>query len=131
MRLSTPAEVGPLPKDVHGVPASGNINYPTVVGMLLYVCGHSRPDIAFVVHQVARYIFKPTRRHELALVRIGYYLKGNKDEGLIMSPSLVPHVDCFPDADFARLYGHEDSQDPHCACSRSGYVIMAFGCPVV
>ena len=130
-RLSTPAEVGPLPKDVNGTPAAGNFNYAAVVGMLLYLSGHSRPDIAFAVHQVARYTFKPTRRHELALVRIGRYLKGTKDEGLIMCPSLEPSVECFPDADFAGLYGHEDSQDPHCARSRTGYVILAFGCPVV
>jgi hypothetical protein len=130
-RLSTPAEVGPLPKDVNGTPAAGNFNYSAVVGMLLYLSGHSRPDIAFAVHQVARYTFKPTRRHELALVRIGRYLKGTKDEGLIMCPSLEPSVECFPDADFAGLYGHEDSQDPHCARSRTGYVILAFGCPVV
>jgi hypothetical protein len=102
-RLSTPAEIGPLPKDVDGAPAAGNINYPAVVGMLLYLSGHSRPDIAFAVHQVARYTFKPTRRHELALVRIGRYLKGTKDEGMIMCPSEEPSVDCFPDADFAGL----------------------------
>ncbi|KAL7475644.1 hypothetical protein ACHAW6_001552, partial [Cyclotella cf. meneghiniana] len=130
-RLSTPAEVGPLPKDIHGVPTSGNINYPAVIGMLLYLCGHSRPEIAFAIHQVAQYTFKPTRRHDLALVCIAYYLKGTKNEGLMMSPSLVPWVDCFTDADFAGLYGHEDSQDPHCACSWTGYVIMVFGCPVV
>jgi hypothetical protein len=59
-RLSTPAEVGALPKDVNGEPAVGNVNYAAVVGMLLYLSGHSRPDIAFAVHQVARYTFKPT-----------------------------------------------------------------------
>jgi hypothetical protein len=48
-----------------------------------------------------------------------------------MSPSSTPHVDCYPDADFAGLYGHEDSMDPHCACSLTGYVIMAFGFPVL
>ena len=32
---------------------------------------------------------------------------------------------------FAGLYGHENSQDPHCARSQTGYVISAFGCPVV
>ncbi|KAL7477337.1 hypothetical protein ACHAW6_003142 [Cyclotella cf. meneghiniana] len=99
--LSTPAEAGPLPKDVHGDLASGNITYPMVVGMMLYLCSHSCPDIAFAVHQVVRYTFKPTFRHELALVRSGCYLKCTKDEGLIMSPSLVLRVDCFPDADFA------------------------------
>jgi hypothetical protein len=99
--------------------------------MLLYLSGHTRPDIAFAVHQCARYTFSPTRRHELALIRIGRYLKGTMDKGLIISPTESPTVDCYPDADFAGLYGHEDSQDPHCVRSRTGYVILAFGCPVL
>jgi len=99
--------------------------------MLLYLSGHSRPDIAFAVHQCARYTFHPTRCHELVLIHIGRYLKGTMDKGLIMSPSTQPRVDCYPDADFAGLYGHEDSLDPHCARSRTGYVILAFGCPVL
>jgi hypothetical protein len=129
--LRTPAEASPLPKDADGEPASGTFNYAAVVGMLLYLSGHSRPDIAFAVHQCARYTFKPTRRHELALVRIGRYLKGTLDKGLIMKPCMEPRIDCFPDADFAGLYGHEDSQDPHCARSRTGYIILAFNCPVL
>jgi hypothetical protein len=48
-----------------------------------------------------------------------------------MTPSAEPRVDCYPDADFAGLYGHEDPQDPHCVRSRTGYVILAFGCPVL
>ena len=127
----TPAETSPLPKDVDGELAAGHINYPAVVGMLLYLSGHSRPDIAFAVSQVARYTFKPTRRHEQALVRIGKYLKGTLDRGMVMTPTASPRIDCYPDADFAGLYGHENSQDPHCARSRTGYVILAFGCPVV
>jgi hypothetical protein len=129
--LSTPAEASPLPRDTKGDPAAGNFNYAAVVGMLLYLSGHSRPDIAFAVHQCARYTFCPTRRHELALVRIGRYLKGTAGKGLIMSPTKSPRIDCFPDADFAGLYGYEDSTDPHCVRSRTGYVILAFGCPIV
>ena len=129
--ISTPAEAAPLPKDSEGAPAFGAFNYPAVVGMMLYLSGHSRPDIAFAVNQCARYTFKPSRRHELAMLRIGRYLKGTVDQGLIMTPSSDPRIDCYPDADFAGLYGHENSQDPHCARSRTGYVILAFGCPVV
>jgi histone deacetylase 1/2 len=129
--VRTPAELSPLPKDADGEPAVGNFNYAAVVGMLLYLSGHSRPDIAFAVHQCARYTFRPTKRHEQALVRIGRYLKGTMNRGLIMSPTNSPSIDCYPDADFAGLYGHEDSQDPHCARSRTGYIIMAFGCPVL
>jgi hypothetical protein len=99
--------------------------------MLLYLSGHSRPDIAFAVHQCARFTFNPTRRHEVALIRIGRYLKGTMEKGMIMTPTAEPRVDCYPDADFAGLYGHEDVQDPHCVRSRTGYVITAFGCPVL
>lgn len=48
-----------------------------------------------------------------------------------MRPNASRGIDCYPDADFAGLYGQEDSQDPHCARSRTGYVILAFGCPVL
>jgi hypothetical protein len=48
-----------------------------------------------------------------------------------MSPTTKPCIDCYPDADYAALYGHKDAQDPHRPRSRAGYVILAFGCPVL
>jgi len=102
-----------------------------VIGMLLYLTGHSRPDLAFAVHQCARYTFDPKRSHELALKRIGRYLKGTIDKGLILSPSDDFRIDCYPDADFAGLYGHENSQDPHCVRSRTGYCITFCDCPIL
>jgi hypothetical protein len=48
-----------------------------------------------------------------------------------MRPSRHIHVDCYPDADFAGLYNQEDAQDPHCVCSRTGYVICVANCPVI
>ena len=127
----TPAESSPLPKDKDGDPASGLINYSSVVGMLLYLSGHTRPDISFAVHQCARYTFAPTRRHELALIRIGRYLLGTADKGLILDPSGPLSLDCYPDADFAGLWKHEHPDDPHCVRSRTGYVITLAGCPVI
>lgn len=129
--IGTPAETAPLPKDAAGPAAIGNFNYAAIVGMLLYLSGHSRPDIAFAVHQCARYTFKPSRRHEQALIRIGRYLKGTMHRGMILTPTDSPTIECYPDADFAGLYGHEDSQDPHCVRSRTGYIITAFGCPIL
>jgi hypothetical protein len=128
---STPAERAPLPKDANGELADPTVNYASVIGMLLYLSGHTRPDIAFAVSQCARYTFKPTKRHVAALKRIGRYLKGTADKGLILRPSKDLHVDCYPDADFAGLYGHEDPLDPHCVRSRSGNVICLSGCPVM
>jgi hypothetical protein len=51
--IGTPVETSPLPKDANGEPAVGSFNYAAVVGMLLYLSGHTRPDIAFAVHQCA------------------------------------------------------------------------------
>ena len=127
----TPAETAALPKDASSSPADPPFNYASIVGMLLYLAGHTRPDIAFAVHQCARYTFRPTAKHVAALKRIGRYLKGTRGKGLILRPSRHLHVDCYPDADFAGLYGHEDSHDPHCVRSRAGYVILVSNCPVL
>ena len=63
--------------------------------------------------------------------RIGRYLKGTMDKGLILDPSDDLSLDCWPDAHFAGLWGHEHPQDPHCVRSRKCYVITLAGCPVL
>eukprot|EP00804_Cyclotella_cryptica_P025289 CCRYP_010373-RB/>CCRYP_010373-RB protein AED:0.34 eAED:0.34 QI:0/-1/0/1/-1/0/1/0/497 len=127
----TPAEAKPLVKDADGEPALGEFSYSSVVGMLLYLAGHTRPDIAYAVNCCARYMFCPKRSHELALKRIGRYLKATRDRGLVLNPSKLLKVDCYPDADFAGLYGHENSSDPSCVKSRTGFVITVANCPVL
>ncbi len=127
----TPAETNPLPKDIDGTPASGIINYASVVGMLLYLSGHTRPDLSFAVHQCARYTFAPTKLHEQALLRVGRYLIGTLDKGIYLDPSNDLNLDCYPDADFAGLWKHEQADDPHCVRSRTGYVITLAHCPVL
>ncbi len=101
-----------------------------MIGMLLYL-GHSRPDITFATHQCACYMFAPKQSHENALKRIGRYLKGTLDKGLILTPSDNLKIDCYPDADFAGLWNCDDKNDPHCVCSRTGYVIRLSDCPVL
>ena len=90
---SAHAKASPLSKDATGEPASGNFNYAAVVDMLLYLCGHSCPDIAFAVNQCACYTFWPTPRHELALFCIGRYLKGTMSMGLVMKPTAEPRIE--------------------------------------
>ena len=136
---ATPAEKAPLVKDLEGPAALGNFSYSSVVGMLLYLAGHSRPDIAYAVNCTARYMFCPRKRHEDALKRIGRYLKATRDRGLILDPKPakngdgfdVLQIDDFPDADFAGLYGYEENADPASVKSRTGFVIAVAMCPVV
>jgi hypothetical protein len=126
----TPADTAALGKDVHGKEASGSINYARETGMLLYL-GHSCPDISFAMHQCAQYTHSPKQSHEDALKRIGRYLIGILIKGLVLTPSRFLKIDCYPDADFASLWMHDDKQDPHCVWSCTGYVICLAGCPVL
>ncbi len=110
--------------------ASGSINYPSIIGMLLYL-EHFHPDISFATHQFARYTHLPKLSHENALKKIGRYLKGTLDQGLILNPSNTMKIDCYPDADFVGLWKRDNVQDPHCVRSRTRYVICLANCPVL
>ncbi len=50
---------------------------------------------------------------------------------MILHPRDDYTIDCYTDADFAGLWGHEHPEDPHCVRSRTGYVILLAGCPVL
>ena len=135
---ATPALHAPLTKDEKGPEASGEFNYASVVGMLLYLSGHSRPDIAYAVNCTARYMFCPRRSHEEALKRIGRYLKATRNRGLVLNPICgsdgvadVLQIDNYPDADFAGLYGYEEPTNPASTKSRTGFVITVAECPVL
>ena len=131
----TPADGSPLVKDSEGAPAKGEFSYASVVGMLLYLSGNTRPDIAYAVNCCARYMAAPKLSHEVALKRIGRYLKHTRRRGTIIQPtfgnSRSLKIDCYPDADFAGLYGYERYDDPTCVKSRSGFVITINDAPLL
>jgi hypothetical protein len=58
-------------------------------------------------------------------------LKGTADKGLILQPSEDLTFDCYVDVDFAGLYAAEDSQDPICSKSCTGFVITVAKCPLM
>ena len=130
--VSTPANVV-LGKDPGGEPAQCAFNYASVIGMMYYVTGHSRPDLKFAVSQAARFAFQPKRCHELALIRIGQYLKGTRDKGMILKPSRAEKfkMDVYVDSDFMGIYGQEERNDPDNVKSRTGHVICLNDCPII
>jgi hypothetical protein len=119
----TPAETKLLTCDTDGEPIQGSYSYASVVGMMLYLAGHTRPDIAYAVNCCARYMFAPRLVHEVALKRIGRYLKATRDKGLILNTSGMLKIDAYPDADFAGLYGYDVVTDPACIKSKNGFQI--------
>jgi Reverse transcriptase (RNA-dependent DNA polymerase) len=105
--------------------------YASVIGMLMYLSTNSRPDIAFAVHQCARFTHDPRAPHSVAVKQIVRYLKGTADKGLTMKLNDKASVDCYVDADFCGGFKKTfDLQDPATAKSRTGYVIYVFGIPI-
>ena len=128
---ATPAAREPLGADKLGLPFDEKWSYPAVVGMLLYISSNTRPDIQFAVHQAARFTHAPRKSHAQAVKRILRYLVGTADKGIEFVPNLKAGLDCYGDADFAGLWGHEDDQDPVAVKSRTGYTLTLFGCPII
>ncbi len=62
----TNAKGKPLAKNVHGEPVSGDFNYISMVGMLLYLAGYTHPDITYAVNCPTRYMFCPKFVHKHA-----------------------------------------------------------------
>jgi len=75
----------------------------------------------------------PRCSHELALIRIGQYLKGTLEEGMILKPSKFDRLfmDCHVDADFLSLHGKEPRNDPVSVKSRTRLIISINHCPIV
>jgi hypothetical protein len=129
----TPAKLGVLATDPNGDPPNGTFNYASVIGMLGYLQANSRLDISLAVAQCSRFTHNPKRSHEQALERIGQYLKRTANEGMILRPITSTDefiIDIYVDSDFAGGWGYEDSGDPACVKSRTGFIIECLGCPM-
>jgi len=46
----------------------------------------TRPDIAYAIHQCARFMSNPRESHKQALLRIGRYLMATTEAGIIFKP---------------------------------------------
>ena len=92
----------------------------------------SRPDISSAVHQCARFVADPKVEHGKALKWIGRYLAASKDKGIIYSPKASAGFEGYVDSSFCNNWEQETAEwDADTARSRTGYVIMISGCPIL
>jgi len=105
--------------------------YSSIVGMLLYLSTNTRPDIAFAVSQVAHFNHSPKQSHAKAVKTIVRYLFRTADKGTIVKTTGKLELDCYVDADFAGLYCCESDENPTSVKSRTGYIILLGGFPLV
>jgi hypothetical protein len=127
---ATPAAEKTLGKDEQGEKCEERWSYASVVGMMMYLASNSRPDIAFAVHQCARFTHCPKRSHEVALKRIARYLRGTREQGMLIEPDDNLQLNLYADADFAGLWNSESVDDPICVKSRTGYLLTLGNTPI-
>ena len=97
--------------------------YQSAVGSLLYLATRTRPDIAFGINNVARFCYKPTKQHWMAVKRIFRYLRGTTHLGLLYSKG----------DEMAALIGYSDADwggDCNDYKSTSGYLFQIGGTAV-
>ena len=73
-----------LKKHVDSEPFNGLFNYRSVIGKLNYLERGSRPDIAYMTHQCARFTDNPKVEHGKAVQWLGRYLLRIRDKGMIL-----------------------------------------------
>ena len=87
-----------------GVDSSNDTyNYASIINMIQYLQGYSRPYIIYPVSACARFVNSTRRSHEITLERIGKYLKGTLEEGLILKPPVELDVDFYCGDEFSDL----------------------------
>jgi hypothetical protein len=127
----TPAASNALGLDPDGAPMDETWSYPSIVGMLLYLSTNTRPDISFAVSQAARFSHNPKQSHATAVKTIIRYLHRTSDKGTIVKLSNDLFLNCYVDADFAGLYRQDPDRSISSAKSRTGYIILLGGVPLV
>jgi hypothetical protein len=126
-----PASTNALGLDPDGTPMTETWNYRSIVGMLQYLAGNTRPDISYAVSQVARFSNAPKKSHATAVKTILRYLKRTSTCGIIMQPTTGFEINCYVDADFGGLFRADPDSEPTSARSRTGYIIQLNGCPLI
>ena len=105
--VDTPMVAGTLLTDAD-MPTPGSeehthmqsVPYRELVGALLYA-QHTRPDIAFAVSVVARYMHNPGIKHWQAAQRILKFLKGTITQGITFHATVALSLFAMCDADWA------------------------------
>ena len=120
-----------LQQDADGEAFNEHWDYRSVIGKLNFLEKSSRPDVAFAVHQCARFSANPKKSHADAVKQIGRYLMGTLDKGLILRPDPKQSFLVWADADFVGNWNQDTAiLDVSTAKSRSGYLITYSGCPI-
>lgn len=112
-------------------PFDKSFNYKSVIGKLGYLEKGSRPEIAYITHQCARFTSDPKTEHGKAARWLGRYLHATKNKGTILNIDAKKGLEVHVDADYAGNWDPLDTSNPDTARSRHGYITSHAGCPML
>jgi hypothetical protein len=119
-----------LQAHVNSTPFNETWHYRSIIGKLNFLEKSTQPDIAYAVHQCARFSSNPRYEHGNAVKRIGRYLMGTKDKGIECRPT-YEGIECYADADFSGNWDKQLAPDDNAtARSRTRYIIKYTGVPI-
>lgn len=95
---STPVDTKPKVSTIDGTLASDTSFYRSIVGALQYLT-MTRPDIAYVVHQVCLHMHAPHDVHWTLVKRILRYIRGTINHGLQLHSSASTELIAYSDTD--------------------------------
>ncbi|GMF23949.1 unnamed protein product [Phytophthora fragariaefolia] len=114
------ARLAPIEEDEK---AETSFPYREAVGMLMYLATSTRPDLAFALGQLSRFVANPSPKHVGALKRVLRYVAGTLDYGITYSRKQTEAKDVvlegFCDSDWAN--------DPEQRKSTTGFVFTLAG----
>jgi hypothetical protein len=99
--VATPMDLSTLSPAPEGFQAteSSRRAYASAIGSLMYLMLGTRPDIAYAVSCLSRFMANPTDAHANALKRVFRYLNGTRDLELVYRGRLHP-LQGYTDADW-------------------------------
>lgn len=77
------------------------VSYREVIGSLQYAVNVTRPDIAFIVNVLSRYLDNPGEEHWKAAKQVMRYLRGTASKGIVFDGNKSLLLCGYSDSDYA------------------------------
>jgi len=100
--IATPLEVGL--QVAKAAKSDESLPYRGAVGSLMYLMVRTRPDLAFAVGKLSRFVSGYGKVHWAAVKRVLRYVKGSVDKGLVYNKSASGILQGFSNAEWAGDY---------------------------
>jgi hypothetical protein len=120
-----------LRSDPDAAPFDETWSYRSIIGKLNFLAQNTQPDIAFAVHQCARFVSNPNQTHQATVKHLCRYILGTRDKGLVLRPNNHHCLTAYVDANFAGLWHKDYAHLRETALSCTGFILCYANCPII